>query len=78
MIKILSRIISILIIACIALIAIIELYPEQVKEAESKLWISIVVPIQDLISDMKEKLDEARDKDYQRDIEDIVNNEITQ
>lgn len=78
MIKVLSKIISILIIACIALVALIELYPEQLKEAESKIWISIVTPIQDLISDTKEKLDDARDKDYQRDIEDIVNNEIVQ
>jgi len=37
MIKVLSKIISILIIACIALVALIELYPEQLKEAESKI-----------------------------------------
>lgn len=78
MIRILAKLILTFIVLVWVLLALVEVYPDQVKKAEAVVWIEVVEPIQNFIADMKSKLDKARDKDYQRDIEDIVNDEIVQ
>ena len=78
MIKLISKILSVVIIIAVAMLAAVEVFPEQLKTIEEKVWASFVEPVQELIEELKAKLDKVRDADYQRDIEDIVNNEITQ
>ena len=78
MIKLMFKLLSVVIIAGVALLAGVEVFPEQLRTAEEKVWISVVTPIQEFVAEMKSKLDTARDADYQRDIEDIVNNEIVE
>lgn len=68
----------ILLLLALILVASVKVYPEEMKAIESKVWISIVTPIEDWILEMQKKMNKARNKDEQRDIEDIVNDEIVQ
>ncbi len=77
MLKFLSKIIWILVVLTIVFLAAIENYTEEMKQLEAKIWISVVEPVQEFISEMKWELDEKIEQEPQRSIEDIVNNEIT-
>ncbi len=76
MLRIIAKLILTFTILAWVLVALVEVYPEQVKKAEAVLWLEIVVPIQDFISDIKNKIYSSTTLNQQRSIEEIVDNEI--
>ena len=78
MLKVIFKIILIIILACAAIVALVEVYPEQMRELEEKTGLSIVDTIQTSIEEIKEKIHDSTSLEQQRKIEEIVNDEITQ
>lgn len=76
--KIIAKIISSLLIIGIVLVALIEVFPEEMKQLESKAWFEFVETTQNYLEQLKTKIHNSTSLEPQRSIDDIVNDEITQ
>lgn len=78
MIKNLLKVISSLIILAIVLVAMVEVFPEQMRQLESKAWFEFVDTIENSLEELKTKIHNATTLEQQRGIKEIVNDEITE